>query len=438
MNDDIVRKFKNSLDNALISAKQVRFEDDRRKMMSTVGQDIARMLTPFLNEVSASSKINKENLRDVVRELQHEISSREMNIDTSPIIEAIEKSMGNLYIPEPKVTVNVPPLKIPDIKMPEEMNVRGWVQLMGVDLNNPLPVQLRDAKGNPINLFENLTQIVNGGGGGGKHDFFTIKGFSQSAFSEITNPDGRVKVELPTGSSGLTDTELRATAVPVAQVSGAMWSTNVTNTVAVSATDLDVRDLANATDSVSVYQVSGANWSTNVTNTVTVTGSLTSTVVVGPTVADAADDGNAPVQFGGIARTANPTAVAANDVVKATFDDLGRQVVRTHQVRDLIATAYVSVTNGTETTLLAATAGAYLDCIAIMLSNNSTAALSVDIRPVTGGNIVHTIRIPADGTAGWAPPIPWPASDTGNNWTVDLPDITGTTVTASGLFSKEI
>lgn len=58
-----------------------------------------------------------------------------------------------------------------------------------------------------------------------KHDFFTIKGFSASAFAEVTNPDGRVKVEMPAGSSGLTDIELRASSVPVMQVSGSQWST---------------------------------------------------------------------------------------------------------------------------------------------------------------------------------------------------------------------
>ena len=271
--------------------------------------------------------------------------------------------------------------------------------------------------------------------------------FGSTAATSIINPDNRLKVELPSGTSGLTDSELRATSVPVSQVSGANWSTEVTNTVTVdgsgvtqpvSATNLDIRDLANASDSVSAYQVSGAVWSTEVTNTVTVTGSLTSTVVVGDIPADAADTGSAPVKVGGIARTANPTAVAAGDRVSATHDDLGRQVFRPLQVRDLIQTAYVSVTNGTETTLRAAVAGAFLDLIMIVGSNNSDAAVSVDVRPVTAGNIINTLRIPANGTAGWTPPTPWPQSEQGNNWTVDGPDETGRTLTFSALFSQEV
>lgn len=243
---------------------------------------------------------------------------------------------------------------------------------------------------------------------------------------------------LATGSGVISSSVLRV--VHVANAGISVSATQVTSPWVVSATDLDVRDLNVTQDEVLVHQVSGSIWSASVTNTVTVTGSLTSVVVVGPTVSDAADDGNAPIQFGGIARTANPTAVAANDVVKSTHDDLGRQLIRPVQVRDLILTAYVSITNGTETTLLAASAGSFHDLIYIMGANNSDAAVQVDIRPVTAGNIVMSLGIPASGTAGVALPVPFPqsASDTGNNWTIDMPDITGTTVAVSALFSREI
>lgn len=108
-----------------------------------------------------------------------------------------------------------------------------------------------------------------------------ITGAASSTYAEFMNPDGRVKVELPTGSSSLTDTELRASAVPVEQVSGSNWSTYVTgifgstitsdvlnadNRIRVSVetggsglTDSELRATA-----VPVSQVSGATWSTNV------------------------------------------------------------------------------------------------------------------------------------------------------------------------------
>lgn len=140
-----------------------------------------------------------------------------------------------------------------------------------------------------------------------------------------------------------------------------------------------------------------------------------------------------------IAHTATPTAVADGADVRAMADKLGRTITRPIHVRDLIATAYATISTGTEVTLLAAGgAGVFLDLISVILSNNSTASVQVDLRAVTGGNIVQTFQVPANATTGWTPPVPWPQDATNNNWTIDIPDITGTSVMASGLFSKEI
>lgn len=70
-------------------------------------------------------------------------------------------------------------------------------------------------------------------------------------------------------------------------------------TTTVQATNLDIRDLTSASDSVAV---------------------------VGNVAHDAADSGN-PVKIGGKARTSAPTAVANGDRVDAYFDSAGRQAV---------------------------------------------------------------------------------------------------------------
>lgn len=582
-----------------IKTKKFR-ESEAKGLMSQIQEEQTRALQPVLEKMAESiGEMAKNAIQEAIKDIKVEIPP----IEIPPVdVRIPDIQIPEIRVPEARVNVPAPIVNVPQTKFPEfpKFPDRMKVDMDSVSNKTPLPVMLIDTQGRPF-------QFPVAGGSSGKADFLTIKGFTQSAFAELTNPDGRVKVELPTGSSGLTDTELRASAVPVAQVSGSNWSTNVvdafgsttvggvfnadnrvrvsvetggsgltdselratavpvsqvsganwsvsvtdvfgstgtnivnsdgrlkvelptgssgltdtelrasavpvsqvsgsawstevTNTVTVSgsltstgaylldgdgnyrgtlpveATNLDIRDLDFSTDDVSVYQVSGHRWSTEatqsgtwnietvttitgITNTIAtanvdstgaqysgsnpmptylVAGSGNSTVSVGDLASDAADTGSAPVKIGGIARTANPTAVAAGDRVSATYDDLGRQVMRTLQVRDLIQTAYVSVTNGTETTLRAGVAGAFLDCIAVMCSNNSDAAVSLDIRPVTAGNIVHTIRIPANGTAGWAPPIPWPQSDTGNNWTVDGPDETGRTITVSALFSQEL
>lgn len=509
---DPIKLFKQNLDKSIETIKQKRMEEDRRVLMSTIGQDLARMMTPVLNSISSTSRMNKAEMKEVMSELIAEVvtmQSLKQGIDTQPITEAIEQAFGSMYIPEPKVTVNVPEMKPQKLLWPEgEMSIGGWVKLMGVSLENPLPVQLRNADGSPFSLAENINISAGGGGRG----VVKVSGFDASAWANlgIINGDGRLRVETNDGTSSAS-TEVKqvsgavdsvvvndilavSTTFPVNQVSGANWS------VTAIATDLDIRDLDFATDDVSVYQVSGHSWSTastlqpnsgvdigdvDVTSVTPGTGAgnlgksedgphTTGDVgvmmlavrkdVAGPFGADndysplqldssgyvrmdanthgdvpsdTGDSGN-PVKVGGQARTTNPIAVTDADRVNFTADDLGRQLVRPFQVRDLTVTAYVSVTGGTETTLLAGSAGNFHDCLMITGSNNSDAAVSVDIRAVTGGNILHTMRIPANSMAGWAPALPWPQDATGNNWTVDGPDETGRTLTFSGLFVREV
>ena len=141
----------------------------------------------------------------------------------------------------------------------------------------------------------------------------------------------------------------------------------------ITVSDLDIRDLNEAQDTVRVVQVSGALWS-----------------VV-----------NTPIE-----------------------------------VRGNRKTAYASVTNITETTLLTGTAGKYHDLIYVMGANSSNAAVSVDIRDVAAGSVLQTINIPANSTAGAALPTPLPQSETGNNWTIknSSSDDSTTTIKVSALF----
>ena len=232
----------------------------------------------------------------------------------------------------------------------------------------------------------------------------------------------------------VTDATATVNAVLVDSTGAYRGTVPVSGTVAVSG--------VSGTSAVNLSDSTGVGYSgSNPVPITIVSGFINSTVTVGPVVEDAVDDGSAPVQVGGTARTTNPTAVANGDVVKSSYDDLGRLLTRPVQVRDLLATAYVSLTNGTETTLLSASAGSYHDLLYIMGANASDVAVTVDIRPVTAGNIVMTMVIPASGTAGVSLPVPIPqtgSDGTGNNWTADMGDITGTTVYLSALFTKEV
>lgn len=118
------------------------------------------------------------------------------------------------------------------------------------------------------------------------------------------------------------------------------------------------------------------------------------------------------------------------------FDDVGRQVQRPYQVRDLIATAYVSLTTGTKTVLRAGISGAFLDLCQVSCYNNSDAATTVTIADES--TTIRTIPVPANNVTHVNYQIPLKQSATGVAWYVDLPDITGTTVEVVAEFIQEV
>lgn len=172
----------------------------------------------------------------------------------------------------------------------------------------------------------------------------------------------------------------------------------------------------------------------------TVIGSDSTVMVVGDIASDVADDASNPVKFGGTARTANPTNVAAGDRVTAGFDVAGRQIIMPIQVRGLLTTAYATLNTNTETTLRAGVASTFNDLVYIMGSNTSAGAVSVDVRDATGGGVIMTLNFPAEGTAGVAPAVPIPQNLVATAWTVDFndSDISNTTVYFSGLFAQNL
>ena len=425
-------------------SKAIETEKRNRKLLDSIGPAIIQALRPTLERIESAVSRIKVDVQPRV-EVNPEVRIPDINIP--------EIIVPEIRVPTPIVNYTPPAINVPRIEMPDEMNIKGWVSLMGVDLEHPLPVQLRNADGSPFNPFENMTTILNAGGGGSRH----VKVDNTVA---ITTGESLLVQQLSGAIDSVVVNDVLVT-VGVNQVSGANWSVSVADTMIVNqlsgsiwsiadgggsltvdATDLDIRALDVGQDEVLVHQVSGANWSVNVPGTVTVSATDLD-------IRDLVDtsDSIRSYQLSGaiwstqgnlVARQTNPTAASDGSAVLATADDLGRTLTRPVQVRDLIATAYVSVTNGTETTLLAASAGVFHDLIMLVGSNNSDAAVSVDIRAVTAGSIINTLRIPANGTAGFVPTVPWPQDATGNNWTVDGPDETGRTLTFSALFSKEV
>lgn len=149
------------------------------------------------------------------------------------------------------------------------------------------------------------------------------------------------------------------------------------------------------------------------------TASALNAQVVGTIAHDSADSGN-PVKVGGVARTANPTAVTAGDRVDMFMDDLGKQVVYPIAPRDrIVAGARVSLTSTTETTILAAGgASVFRDLVMLMLSNESATECRVDIRDVTAGTVMFSIDLASDGGGAVIPfRVPWPQATANSAWT---------------------
>ena len=147
-------------------------------------------------------------------------------------------------------------------------------------------------------------------------------------------------------------------------------------------------------------------------------------------------DSGAPVKIGGVARQTNPPAVRDTTRVGASFDDVGRQLTRPYQVRDLINTAQASLANGTKTQLIAGVSEAYLDLIQISCYNNSDAATVVALTDES--TTIRNIPVPANNVTHINFQLPLKQSAVNVAWYVDLPDITGTTVEINAEFIQEV
>ena len=233
--------------------------------------------------------------------------------------------------------------------------------------------------------------------------------------------NGNLSIDLVSGVNVSTTTEIAAgTLIQTLQLSGSVDSVAV-NSIAADQL-IQTLQLSGSADSVAVLSIAAGDNNIGDMDVRQISGSVDSSEV------------------SGIARQTNPTAVADAAVVKASFDDLRRQVITPYQVRDLVRTANVTTTTAIETTLLAAVAGANLDLVQIVCANTSDAVVDIDFRSVTGGSVEFSITVPADNTAGFVPAVPWPQVNTGNNWTMDVAgaDISNTSVNVSALFIQNI
>lgn len=136
---------------------------------------------------------------------------------------------------------------------------------------------------------------------------------------------------------------------------------------------------------------------------------------------DAVESGN-PVAIGGIARTANPTAVAALDRVRAWFTTLGKLVVTLGAPRELITHQHTQIaSSSSETTILSAGgAGVLLDLVQLVITNQTATAVNVTIKDDTAGTTRMIIALAANGGAVLSFPRPVNQAVANKPWTATL------------------
>jgi hypothetical protein len=115
-------------------------------------------------------------------------------------------------------------------------------------------------------------------------------------------------------------------------------------------------------------------------------------------------------------------------------DLLGRQVVTQYATRDALVTASVTLTTGTNTTLISGDSDYPLDILEITFANQSSVAAQVTLKD--DGTAVKTLEIPAGNTLELAKNIPIIQGVKGGDWTLDMEDITGTTVVVEAVLMK--
>lgn len=128
-------------------------------------------------------------------------------------------------------------------------------------------------------------------------------------------------------------------------------------------------------------------------NVITVDGAV---VASGDVAHDTGDSGN-PVKIGAVGRTANPTAVTTGDRVNVYADVFGRLVMQPYVPRDLSVHNTITLTDTTETSLIAEAASTFHDLVWLFLSNSSATQTVVEIRDSSTGTVRLRVTLAASG-----------------------------------------
>jgi len=125
-----------------------------------------------------------------------------------------------------------------------------------------------------------------------------------------------------------------------------------------------------------------------------------------------------PVLGGVQARSANPTALSANNASHIFGDLAGRVIVQPGNIPQLQDQNRQVLTGATETTLIAAVASVRHVLHTLVIANLSAAnSVQIDLRDTTSGTIRITVSVPAGQTVLLPMSDGWAQSAANKNWT---------------------
>ena len=85
-------------------------------------------------------------------------------------------------------------------------------------------------------------------------------------------------------------------------------------------------------------------------------------------------------------------------------------------------TAFVTPTRKTETALITAPSGQFLDLVEIMCVNTTGVSMGFQVRPSTAGGVVRDYRVPTFDSKIETFTVPIPQPEAGATWTIQMDD----------------
>ena len=187
----ILDEAKGTVEKTVEEMRKRRNEEDRRFIVANIGEDLVRILTPFLQRIADNSKLNRDEFKKVLEEIK--VITPEINVP-APQVTVKAPEIPVIQVPEiefpkeeliraikqafkevrfPKTEVNVPAIEMPkEIKVAQMSALMEAIQTLvntklkldfgQINPDNPLPVILTDEKGH---FYRAMASLISGGGG---------------------------------------------------------------------------------------------------------------------------------------------------------------------------------------------------------------------------------------------------------------------------------